>query len=119
MHLYKNHRFRRYRAPIISLLVFVLIIGGVMVLINGTQSRSGSEQITLLKDALRRASTTCYAVEGRYPPTLTYLVDNYGVVIDSDRFIVRYDAFADNLLPDISVLEIGKEQAEENASDEE
>lgn len=110
MHLYKISWFKRYRALIISALVFVLIIVVVTVLLNGTSSKSGQEQVTLLKDALRRAAANCYAVEGRYPPTLEYLVDNYGVIIDGDRFIVRYDAFAENLMPDIAVLEHGKER---------
>ncbi len=117
VHFFKVKTHGRYRALIVSLLSFVVIVGGVLALINQTQSRGGSEQLTILKDALHRAAASCYAVEGRYPPTLQYLVDNYGVVINQDKYIVRYDAFAENIMPDIMVLEVGKERADD-ADDE-
>ena len=115
MHLYKTNRFLNNRALIISLLVFAIVIVGVVVLLNGTEQKSGDEQAVLLKDALRSAAVSCYAVEGRYPPTLEYLTKNYGTVINEDRFIVKYNVFADNVMPDISVLEHGKEQSEDDA----
>lgn len=111
MHLYKVKRFGQHRPLIISLLVFAVAAALIVALLNQTQQRSSSEQLTLLRDALRNAAADCYAVEGRYPPTLAYLEDNYGVVIDRDKFAVRYDAFAENLMPEISVQEIGRELA--------
>ena len=47
----------------------------------------------------------CYAAEGRYPPDLEYLKEHYGIQVDEGRYTVRYDAFAENLMPDITVLE--------------
>ena len=47
----------------------------------------------------------CYAAEGFYPPNLDYLKDRYGLQIDEKRYTVRYTAFAENLMPDITVLE--------------
>lgn len=58
-----------------------------------------------LEDSLRRAAAACYAVEGIYPPDLSYLQDHYGVQIDEARYTVYYDVFASNLMPDITVLE--------------
>ena len=66
------------------------------------QSSEGREQ---LETALRRAAVACYATEGIYPPTLDYLTEQYGVQIDDDRYMVFYENFADNLMPDITVLE--------------
>lgn len=58
-----------------------------------------------LEDAVRRAAVTCYACEGVYPPTLAYLQEHYGVQVDEDRYTVFYEAFAENLMPEITVLE--------------
>jgi hypothetical protein len=58
-----------------------------------------------LEDTIRRAAVTCYATEGIYPPTLSYLEEHYGIQVDTDRYTVYYDAFAENLVPDITVLE--------------
>lgn len=61
---------------------------------------------TKLEDAVRRAAVACYAAEGAYPPDIEYLKEHYGLTIDEDRYIVNYDIFAENLMPDITVLEI-------------
>lgn len=47
----------------------------------------------------------CYAAEGIYPPNLDYLREHYGIQIDETRYMVVYDVFASNLMPDITVLE--------------
>jgi len=65
-------------------------------------AREGRQQ---LEDALRRAAVACYAAEGIYPPTLEYLVQHYGVQIDEERYTVFYEVYAENLMPEITVLE--------------
>lgn len=60
-----------------------------------------------LEDAVRRAAVTCYASEGIYPPTLDYLKDHYSLQVDENQYTVHYEIFADNLMPDITVLKNG------------
>lgn len=45
------------------------------------------------------------AAEGAYPPDVDYLKEHYGLQIDERRYTIRYMAFAENLMPDITVLE--------------
>lgn len=71
---------------------------------NLTQGRA-DEDMRQLEEALRRAAVACYAAEGIYPPDLAYLQERYGVQIDSKRYAVSYVAIADNLMPDITILE--------------
>ena len=59
-----------------------------------------------LEDAIHRAVVSCYATEGFYPPTLDYVEEHYGIQIDSSRYAVFYEIFAENLMPDITVLEL-------------
>lgn len=58
-----------------------------------------------LESSVRRAAVACYAAEGQYPPDLAYLETHYGVQEDTGRYTVRYEIFAENLMPDITVLE--------------
>lgn len=58
-----------------------------------------------LEDVLRRSCVACYAMEGRFPPSIAYLEEHYGVQIDYERYMVYYTVFAENLMPDITVLE--------------
>lgn len=70
--------------------------------LEGGYAREGRQQ---LEDALRRAAVACYASEGIYPPSLSYLTEHYGVQINEERYTVFYEVFADNLMPEITVLE--------------
>lgn len=58
-----------------------------------------------LEEAIRRSAVACYAVEGIYPPDLEYLQQYYGLQIDDSKYLVIYEAFAENLMPDITVQE--------------
>ncbi len=69
------------------------------------QSAKGGEN---LETALRRTAVACYAVDGVYPPDLETLTARGGIIIDDERYAVFYEVFADNLMPDITVLEMEK-----------
>lgn len=60
-----------------------------------------------LEDAVRRAALSCYASEGSYPPSIDYLKKHYGIQIDESRYVVYYDIQAQNLMPEITVIELG------------
>lgn len=58
-----------------------------------------------LEDALRRTAVSCYALEGFYPPHVDYMKEHYGLQYEEEVYIVHYEVFASNLMPDITVLE--------------
>ena len=94
----------------ISLLAVVLVLVLFIVFLSALGNLKqgyGEEGRQQLEDALRRAAVACYAAEGFYPPTLDYLVQNYGIQINEDRYTVFYEVFAENLMPEITVLEKG------------
>lgn len=59
----------------------------------------------LLEDVLRRTAVACYASEGFYPPDVAYMQEHYALQYDETRYVVYYEVFASNLMPDITVLE--------------
>ena len=87
--------------PLISAVVLFCFLYGITNLSEGN-SEEGKRR---LEDALRRAAVACYASEGIYPPSWNYLEEHYGVQIDHSRYVVSYTVFAENLMPDITVLE--------------
>ena len=88
-------------APLVAAAVLVAFLSSVSELSEG-HSREDRER---LEDALRRAAVACYCVEGAYPPDLKYLEERYGIQIDRQRYTVSYVPVAENLMPDITVLE--------------
>lgn len=72
--------------------------------ITAGASEAGLQQ---LEQAIWRAAVVCYATEGRYPPDIQYLEENYGIQINARKYIVEYQVYAQNMMPDITVLEAG------------
>jgi hypothetical protein len=85
-----------FTAVVIAMIAFGL---------NQTEQSSRSEGLRLLEEGLMRAAVKCYAVEGFYPDTLSYIEENYGIFIDRTKYTVHYSVIATNLLPDITVIE--------------
>ena len=88
-------------APLILILGLALF-SLALTRLSGGQSDQDKRQ---LEDALRRAAVACYATDGVYPPTLEDLRQRCGLQINEDRYAVYYDVFAENLMPEITVLE--------------
>ena len=82
-------------------LAILLLFGSALSHLQEDRLQEGQEQ---LEKALRRSAAACYAAEGIYPPDLAYLEEHYGIQIDRRHYTVVYDAFASNLMPDITVL---------------
>lgn len=95
-------------------LVSVILLGGFLyLLLLGTQgiaSRTETEQLNVLDQAIRHATIQCYAIEGRYPPSVEYLEEHYGLSIDREKYHVFYDGWASNIMPDITVFPASEEE---------
>lgn len=90
----------------------VLILAACLsLLLAGTgqiSSRTKSEQLDVLTQAIERASVQCYAIEGRYPPSVEYMEEHYGLSIDRDKYNVFYSGWASNIMPDITVIPVNE-----------
>ena len=73
--------------------------------VSGLDNVTTNQAKERLEEALVRGAVTCYANEGIYPPTLSYLTENYNVKIDKERYFVDYEVFASNVMPQITVIE--------------
>ena len=65
------------------------------------------EELRQVEQAVRRSAVACYAAEGAYPPDLDYLREHYGLQVNEKRYLVDYTVFAENLMPEITVLRNG------------
>lgn len=102
---------KRKKAPWGALLRGVLLPAFVITVLiffstalTSLDSGRDEEDMRQLEEALRRGCVACYAAEGVYPPDLDYLKERYGVQVDEERYTVYYSVFAENVMPDITVL---------------
>lgn len=66
------------------------------------------EQQELLEEAVNQAIVNCFCLEGRYPESIQYLTENYGLQIDFEQYAVSYEIFADNIKPRVKVIALGE-----------
>lgn len=100
-----------------SRVLWVALIAAVLALaiVWGTGGLSNTvtdKQAQFVADSVRRSSVQCYAIEGRFPPTVggvEYLEKNYGLIVDHSRYVVYYESLGDNLIPQIRISVIPPE----------
>ena len=84
--------------------VAVCVICSAVISLRGIEEARAAEELRFAEEAIRRAAVTCYCIEGRFPENYAYLRDNYGLLVDEERFAVHYSVFAQNIMPDITVV---------------
>lgn len=95
-----------YGLPLVFLAVLTLFLGSSL---SDMAQKTEAESLHSTEEGVRRAAVHCYAIEGQYPESVVYLEENYGLRIDHDRYIVHYDIFADNIMPEITVFSLADE----------
>lgn len=94
-------RFRWISLPAIAFVIlFALFIKGV----SSVSDTTYEKQEESLHTAIERSVVQCYAVEGTYPPSLSYLEEHYGLTYDHNLFFIDYQVYGSNIYPDITIL---------------
>ena len=96
------------KKDVAAILIFVALIVAFVLLVNNITGKGDGRELDIVRDAVKNAALTCYAVVGMYPDYLTYLREHYNPSYNEDRYIVYYHPLASNLLPSIKVVERGK-----------
>lgn len=87
----------------LSLMLFWIFLFFAMAGNLGASTRK--DQALFLRNALEHAITSCYALEGMYPPDLQYMKDHYGLTYNESLFHVSYQPVAANIRPEYFILE--------------
>lgn len=81
------------------------LAGAVLMVDRGILPGASGQSRELIEKAVRRSAVQCYAIEGAYPVSLEDLEERYGLRVDQGRWMVDYRYVADNLSPDITVIQ--------------
>jgi hypothetical protein len=91
-------------ATVVTIALFAAFAVFVIVMLGNAAATSEEEEIRAVRESIVRAVISCYAFEGFYPNSVDYLIENYNLVIDTERFLVHYNKIAGNLMPTIIVI---------------
>lgn len=95
------------RDNFLSLALFLAVVLVLLYGLGSAEQSSAQEGKRVAEESIRRAVVSCYAIEGAYPESFEYLRDNYNLHIDENKYYVRYEIFASNVMPEVSVIEVG------------
>ena len=95
------------KKDVAAILIFVALIVAFVLLINNITGKGNGRELEIVRDAVKNAALTCYAVEGMYPDDIQYLRDHYNLSFNEDKYVVYYEPFASNVIPAIKVVERG------------
>jgi len=89
---------------IISIGIFLLLFGAFGYGISNVSRQTSASERDALEQAISRGITRCYASEGSYPESLSYLKEHYGIQYDSERYFIDYQVLGENIFPDVTII---------------
>ena len=95
------------KKDVASIAIFIVLILSFVLLINSITTKNTGRELQIVRDAVKNAALTCYAVEGVYPDDLEYLREHYHLSYNEEKYHVFYEPLASNLMPSIKVAERG------------
>lgn len=107
MRLYKKKKLEA--GPLFGIALFVICFIFFFVAVANVSNEVDENELEALRTAIDKAVTTCYAIEGKYPESIEYIEENYGVVIDWDKYAVIYDRLSANIKPNVVVAPLETE----------
>lgn len=100
----KKRKYLNIRGMVVYLIILAVAVVLIIFAVNTFSQSSQSESERVLSQAISNSLITCYAIEGSYPSSISYLENNYGLSIDHDKYEVDYRMFAANIMPDFTLI---------------
>lgn len=94
---------KKNKLKFLTVLLIILFIFYFYYSVENVHKAGEEEKFEILSDAIKRSAVQCYAIEGFYPPNIEYLEDKYGLVVDHGKYVISYQIFASNIMPEIEV----------------
>lgn len=85
-------------------LIIPMLIVLFWIILSTVDESTIARQKDSLESALNKDIIHCYAVEGFYPPSLSYIEEHYGLTYNHDIFFIDYQPIGSNIRPDVTVL---------------
>ena len=103
-HFHVRHQ-KNYSKIIGSIALFCAVLLMFVYGMDHLSSSTNEKEKESLENALQRDITYCYAMEGKYPDTISDLKERYGLVYDESRFYIDYRNMGSNIYPDVTIIE--------------
>ena len=89
---------------LISVLIIVLIFAAIFSFMDKLEDKVDYNQLALYETTIRQYLAQCYAIEGFYPEDISYLQEEYGLNLNTDKYVYHYYFIGSNMMPEIKVF---------------
>ncbi len=104
-HVRTQRQIKERRRNIVVALIVVCVLCVVCFFgIQALAEQMEEQRATAVRNSIVETALQCYAVEGAYPSSLSYLEDHYGLVVNRNDYVISYEAFASNVAPTVVVI---------------
>ncbi len=91
----------------VSIVIFLLVVVVFLYAIINLNSSTITRQENALQSAIEKDIVNCYALEGFYPPSLSYMEEHYGLTYNEELFFVDYQPIGSNIFPNVTIIRKG------------
>ena len=84
--------------------LLIVAVVAIFFAFNSTSSYSNDEELDRIESTIQELSLKCYSIEGRYPETIDYLIEHYGLLVNEEDYQIVYYYEGDNLQPQVTVF---------------
>ena len=98
----KRFKLNQMNAFFTTLFLAAVLFVAIPSIANYDQ-KSAALNVEAIQNTVKKYVVQCYASEGSYPKDLYYLEENYGLILDENKYTYVYEAFASNVMPEVKV----------------
>lgn len=91
-----------YIAGVVAAVIVVLVL--VFGVFGHAGADNSEETIQAIKSTILEKALQCYVIEGAYPSKLSYLEEHYGLIVNTEDYVIDYRAAGENLTPQVTVV---------------
>lgn len=104
---FENPERKKRIIPIngLTIAMFAVIIAVFFLGVSFLTNSSVRDEKGILEKAINRDIVHCYAVEGFYPPSISYIEEHFGLTYDHEKYLVDYETIGNNIMPNIMIIE--------------
>lgn len=85
------------------MLVFAAFVAIAFIAYRGTATSVSVQGEQAIRQAVLDSAKQCAAIEGAYPSSLSYLEEKYGLSVNRKDYVITYEIFASNIMPEVTV----------------
>lgn len=94
----------KHKVILAVILAALIIVAASLAWAGNAARRNMAAQTDSIKETVRSRALQCYVIEGAYPESLDYLIENYGLAVNTEDYRIVYIPYAENLMPEIKVI---------------